>query len=321
MTLVISELKGIELFAQFKDDELARFAPVIEKVELPSGRNLFVEGDPGDSLCIIVSGAIRVYKTIDSMAGEEKSLALLSAGAYLGEMTLLEGSPRSASARAEFDSVIFKITRENFIRLLREYPQAAIRFFVSFMNVLSERLRRTNEELVVLYEIGKVVGAAPPIDQLLEGVLRPLVNTVKVEMGAVFVLNEITGKLECKHAVGQGSSDMLNIKIREGEGVVGKALAEQETLCVRNFDNAPECAGLPRLGFERPDMLIAPLARAGRPFGALLLAQRLDGKGFDNANINLINGVASQAAAAIEAALFQQDTAARENFDRKSIMF
>lgn len=315
------DLRSIELFRDFRDEEIEKFIPAIEQLDLKKGEILFSEGEPGDALFIIHSGAVRIFKTIDASTGEEKSLALLNAGTYLGEMTLMDGTPRSASARAEENSTVLKISRRNFIQLLSGYPQGAIRIFVSFMKVISERLRRTNEELVALYEIGKIVSAAPPLNQMLGQMTLALANTAKVELCAFFILNEITGRLEIRQAVGEGSVNLLNMKFNASESIVGRALASQQTLCANDFDNSDNYKNIKRVGYERNSMLVAPLVRKGRPFGAILLAQRSDGLPFDNANINLINGVASQAAAAIESALHAQETAAKEQYDRKYFQF
>jgi len=315
------DLKRIELFHDFREDELARFEPIIETLHLREGEMLFKEGDAGDGLCIVFEGAVRIFKQIKGEDGGEKSLALIPEGSFIGEMTLLEGSPRSASARAEEDTTILKITREDFFRLLREYPQAAIRLFASFVKVVSERLRRTNEEMVVLYEIGRVVSANPPQNVLLERILTALVGALKVSLGAVFVLNDITQKLEIRQAVGEGSVTLLNQKFKASEGIVGHAICAQDTLCVADFESCPDYECLARLGYERKNMLIAPLMWKGRTFGALYFAQRIDGQPFDNANVNLVNAVATQAAAAVESALYHQECEAKEQFDRKYFQF
>ncbi|HOX27770.1 MAG TPA: cyclic nucleotide-binding domain-containing protein [bacterium] len=315
------DLKKVVLFRDFKQEELNRFGSIIETLEIKAGGKLFNDGDPGDALYIIYEGSVRIFKTIDADSGEEKSLALLPAGAYLGEMTLLEGSPRSASARAETDSVILRISRDSFIRLLREYPQAAIRLFVSFMNVLSERLRRTNEELVVLFEVGKIVSTMPPLNEMLEKIVQLLVNTVKADIGVVFILNEITQKLEARVAIGEGSVSLINLKTKASEGIAAGVVRANDTLCVCHLDQCVEFEKTPRFGYERPHMLVAPLVRKDRPFGAILLGRDDPARPFDNANVNLINGVASQASAAIESALFHQDNAAKQEFDRKYFQF
>ena len=315
------DLSTVELIKNFKPEEREKFREVIETLELKAGDTLFNEGDPGDSLVIIYRGSVRIFKQINTETGEEKSLALLEQGSYLGEMSLLEGTPRSASARAETDCEILTISRKNFIKMLHNFPQAAVRLFVSFMNVLSERLRRTDEELVVLYEVGKIIGDSPPLNELLGGILRCMVNALKVKTGVVFIPNEFNCMLEVREAMGEDAETVKQAKMKDGEGIIGLSLRENRMICTQDFENEEAYSGVKRFGFERARMIVAPLARGDHPFGALLLSERMDGKPFDNANLNLVHAVANQAAAAIEAALFHKDSDQREKFCRKYLRF
>ena len=314
------DLSAIELFKDFTVEEQQSFKDVVKEVPLRKGEPLFNEGDPGDALYIISSGAIRIFKNIKA-TGEDKSLALLSAGTYLGEMTLMDGTPRSASARAESDSLVLKISRDDFTKLLGTYPQSAVRLFVSFMRVLSDRLRRTNEELVALYEVGKVVSGAPPLNELLGGILKTLTNGAKVKLGIIFAINEFAQTLEVREALGEKSIEYRDIKFKSGEGIVGLAIKKKDILHIWDFDISDEYRNLKRFGFERANMIIAPLIRQNQPFGAILLADRDDEKPFDNADINLVQAVAAQAAAAVETALFHRDCIAKEEYDRKYFQF
>jgi len=315
------DLSRVELFSKFTPEEQAKFLEVIEEVDLKAGEILFEEGEAGDALLIVYDGAVRVFRALDPQTGEEKSLALLDAGSYLGEMSLMDGTPRSASARAETDSTILRISRKNFIKLLHDFPQAAIRLFVSFMSVVSERLRRTDDELVVLYEVGKIIGNSPPLDELLGGILRCTVNAVRVKTAVVFVLNEFNHELEVKEAMGEEAETISQTKMKGGEGIVGLALSNNRVICTEDFENEPDYAEVKRFGFEKPHMLVAPLIRSDCPFGAIYLAEKRSGEPFDNADINLVTAVANQAAAAIEAALFHKDSEEREKYCRKYLQF
>jgi CRP-like cAMP-binding protein len=313
-------LQHIELFRDFTPEERERFAPVIQALDLPDGHVLFEEGDPGDALYIVESGVVRIFKRIDRDLGTEKSLAILEAGKYLGEMTILDGTPRSASARTEGPSRILKISRTDFLNVLRTYPQAVVRLFVSFMKVMAQRLREADEELVVLYEVGKIIGNSPPLDELLREILARTMAPTRAGLGAVFFLNDIINRLEVREASGEGSVELLNLKIPVGQGIVGQAVAANKLLRIDDFESS-ESAALPRFGFERKRMLIAPLVRADQPFGAIFLADRIDDKPFDGANVNLVSAVASQASAAVESALHQQAAAAKEQLDRHYFQF
>lgn len=314
-------LSKLELFWSFTDSELQEFSQIIREMEMPAGEILFEEGDPGDALFIISDGSVRVFKAIGDAEGRisEKSLALLEAGSYIGEMTLMEGSPRTASARIETDAIILKISRDDFTALLKRVPQIAVRLFLSFMKVVSDRLRNTNQELVVLYEVGKLISNAPPLADLLSGILKILTGGMKVDNGVVFILNEFSARVEVQEATGPIAGKVFGLKFNPDEGVVGQAISQNKVLNVRDFQT--EYSAVKKFGFESDNMLVVPLVMKDKTFGAILLSGPAGSEPFSNANVNLLSAVASQAGAAIEAALLNKDKTAREHFERKSIQF
>ncbi|MEK8128732.1 cyclic nucleotide-binding domain-containing protein [Paenibacillus filicis] len=104
------------------------------------GDLLFEEGEFGDSLYIIMQGSARIYLK-DSGSGET-TLAILGEKEYFGEMALLTGDPRSASAKADSDLVVLQMLKESFDRILYEHNALA----VQFAGILAKRLARVNRQ-------------------------------------------------------------------------------------------------------------------------------------------------------------------------------
>ncbi|WP_240422208.1 Crp/Fnr family transcriptional regulator, partial [Paenibacillus periandrae] len=104
------------------------------------GDLLFEEGEFGDSLYIIMQGQARIY--LSSAAGGKTTLAILGEKEYFGEMALLTGDPRSASAMAESDLVVLRLVKESFDRILLEHNALA----VQFAGILARRLARVNRQ-------------------------------------------------------------------------------------------------------------------------------------------------------------------------------
>lgn len=102
------------------------------------GEVLVHQGEQGSSLFIVLRGLVKV--AITTTSGSEMVLALVAGGQFLGEMSLLDGQPRSATAVALEQSEIVTLTREAFLACLQAYPEAAI----ALMTELTGRLRRTN---------------------------------------------------------------------------------------------------------------------------------------------------------------------------------
>ncbi len=133
-----SLLAEIPLFESLADEDLVVLAARLEAVHHPADHVIFREGDAGTTLFIIEEGAV------DIELGEGKSkviLASLHRGQYFGELSLLDGLPRSASARVTADATLLGLDRDDLIEHVRRRPEAAIRILAE----VGERIRATNE--------------------------------------------------------------------------------------------------------------------------------------------------------------------------------
>ena len=97
-------------------------------------------GETGDEFYIILSGEVEVYKG-------GRALTKLGPGVHFGEMALVDHSPRSATVQAVEPTRLMSLTRSAFYSLVRTEPVLASKLLWSFVQVLSHRLRATNEAL------------------------------------------------------------------------------------------------------------------------------------------------------------------------------
>lgn len=131
-------LRQVPLFAPLGDDHLATVEAMAQRRRFRRGEIIFHRGDPGQTLYVILSGRVRIYAPSED--GSEVVLGILWPGEFFGELSLLDGQPRSASAQAIDDCEMLVIGREDFHRFLRSHPGASI----IVLEVLSRRLRRTD---------------------------------------------------------------------------------------------------------------------------------------------------------------------------------
>lgn len=108
--------------------------------DFPAGAVVFEEGDPGSRMYVIQSGAVRILKRV---APREIELARLGAGEAFGEMALLEGQPRSATAVVVAAARILEIDQAAFDDLVRRNGEIALRL----LRRLSARLREANRQI------------------------------------------------------------------------------------------------------------------------------------------------------------------------------
>jgi len=134
----IELLKTIPLFESLENDDLSALAHKLREVNVASGQAVFAQGDEGDAMYLIEDGAV------DIVAGSGKQkviLTALSKRQYFGELSLLDGAPRSATAVANRDTHLLALERDDFVEFIKKRPDAAL----SIMHEVGERMRATNE--------------------------------------------------------------------------------------------------------------------------------------------------------------------------------
>lgn len=141
----VEALRGCRLFEGMGPDELRAMARTLRARRFRRGEVLFHEGDPGDALFVVASGAVKVV--VPSEDGEEAILATLRRGDFLGELALLDGAPRSASAVALEATEVLALPRDQFLALVATEP--AIRD--ALMASLAGELRRLTTHVAELH--------------------------------------------------------------------------------------------------------------------------------------------------------------------------
>lgn len=150
-----SQLGAIPLFRGLDWGELEELAKHAREKTLPKHSPVLSAGEPGDALYLIISGAVKVFRL--SPAGQEQILAILGPGECVGEMALLDGGLRSASAETLTETGLLVLPRLAFLSALRRQPAIAEKLLV----VLSKRLQVANhqlEQLVFCDARGRVAG-------------------------------------------------------------------------------------------------------------------------------------------------------------------
>jgi CRP-like cAMP-binding protein len=139
----------------FREQKLStmeiNFLSSLSKVKRLEGDEIvFHEGEPGDSLYVVLEGKVLISKII-SGAGEE-ALAILDRGDYFGEMALIDDQPRSADAKAhDQGAVVLAISKDVMDGILNMHRVSSFRLLNILCNMLSKRLREIDDKLVGWY--------------------------------------------------------------------------------------------------------------------------------------------------------------------------
>jgi CRP-like cAMP-binding protein len=141
-------IRDVPLLTRLAEEDLRALAAHGKVQRHPAGAVIFQEGDPGDSLHIVIEGDVRI--AVLSGSGEEATVAMLGPGEFVGDLALLDGRPRSATAIASRPTKTLVVTRDDFTRWLGQRPRAAL----VLLEALSLRVRRTDEALADLAFLG-----------------------------------------------------------------------------------------------------------------------------------------------------------------------
>jgi len=130
----IRHLQRVPLFSGFNEKELRRVAELARIVDVPAGTAVTQIGEPGNSFFVIIDGTVAVRTPVGTGAQ-------LQPGEFFGEMSLLDGEPRSATIVAMTDLRLLVVDRTHFWRLLDETPD----LIRGMLTILSRRVRRLEQ--------------------------------------------------------------------------------------------------------------------------------------------------------------------------------
>jgi CRP/FNR family transcriptional regulator, cyclic AMP receptor protein len=151
--LAIESLRRCALFESVREEALAGVARQLRRRRFRRNEVIFHQGDPGDSLHVVSSGAVKIV--LPHAEGEEAIIATLRPGDFFGELALLDGAPRSATAVAIERSETWALPRTAFLALLDDDPGLRDALLAGLAHEL-RRLTRHVEELHFLDLAGRL---------------------------------------------------------------------------------------------------------------------------------------------------------------------
>lgn len=144
--ILCSMLENSYLFKELSRQEIEQIAKYMHGYKAPKGSTLLREGEQDSFLIIISSGKAKVLK--DDGNGNSKEIAIVRKGATLGEMSIIDGFPHSATAITIEDSEVAIITKANLQNITENYPSLGVKLLWQLSVQLSARVRQASGQLV-----------------------------------------------------------------------------------------------------------------------------------------------------------------------------
>ena len=139
-----TRLMSLSIFRDLDKNELEIVSKHAFEKSIKKDSILFMEGMPGELLYIIMSCSVAIVKKTKD--NKESLLATMGANAIIGEMSLIDSAPRTATCRTSEDSVLLVITKKAFNEILDSNPRIAAKILMSLLKIMSNRLRITTDK-------------------------------------------------------------------------------------------------------------------------------------------------------------------------------
>ena len=153
METKIKLLKNVDIFSSFYDEYLVLFAKIANYEYYNEDEVILRQNDTEDqSFFLIASGQVKVF--VSGSNGAESILATLNEGEFFGEMSLIDGEPRSASVKTVQKSKLLVIRRDDFLNELKKNSRLSMTLLIE----MSRRIRRINQKLVNLESMSALIG-------------------------------------------------------------------------------------------------------------------------------------------------------------------
>jgi CRP/FNR family cyclic AMP-dependent transcriptional regulator len=137
-------LRRIKILGTMSEEQLERFAGLLEFQRVPQWTVIVRQGDPGDTMYFILEGELRVKMDV---GGRETTLTTLGVGEFFGDISLFDHGPRSADVVANTDCAVLKISAAALDTISKDAPDLAAAFLKSVGKTLTARIRADDKRI------------------------------------------------------------------------------------------------------------------------------------------------------------------------------
>lgn len=158
-------LKEITLFKDLPMEKIQKMMSILRKMTFSEEQVIMKEGDSGDTMYIILEGTVEVVKSLvigdaDDEDGTRNKVFTRLDGkqhAVFGEISLLEELKRTATIKAITNCVLYEVKKDDFLKLAEEDYEFGYRILLNLARIVSERLRKADEETVKLTTVLSII--------------------------------------------------------------------------------------------------------------------------------------------------------------------
>ena len=276
-----------------------------------AGDIIFDEASRGREVYLLTHGRVRINKY--TKFGVESLLAVLHEGDFFGELSVVDGMPRSARAEAMDECAVVLLGQDQ----IRRLTQKSTEFTFNLLTNMAVRLRTMDQtfmleldrsatasreqvdRLNMLIEASKIVNSAIEIDKLLGLILEAASRSINADRGTLYLLDALTGELWSKVAQG---NNIVEIRLPVGKGLAGYVAKTGEVVNITDAYKDPRFN--PEIdkksGYKTHNVLCMPMKdKDGKIFGVFQFLNKREGP-FGPGDESFIDALSVHASIALE---------------------
>ena len=294
----VTRLKTIELFKKFDEPTLACLAPALEEKRFKDRQVIFKEDDAGAEMYFIGEGEVEILKMSGHRTEEFQVLSVLGKGEFFGEMALIDKEPRSATARAKGNAVLFRLGRREFNGFLATDTRVVISILEGLLATVVRRLREMDTGFVTIHETGRLLASEMDTGVLLGGILNKVMAIVPGgERGFIALWEEFNERFEIRSIRGFANN---HIALPKNDPVIRWLKEHKEALSVTaDVFQKPVFSKETLPDYYGVSFMAQPFIHHGEMLGFFALSNASRPLGVNREQANLLSGIASQIAPVI----------------------
>lgn len=277
---------GDDFWQRLPAEMRTEMTEVMAARDYPDGEVVFLEGDPGGGLFVVLEGEALVEKRLDE--DRDELLGIISPGGVFGEMTLFGDAGRSATVRARGTLRTLHLGRTEFKAFLSAQPETAAHLLGALLSLVSSRLREAHQCLMAVRETGRLLGMAVETPEVCQSVLERVMKALPAE-GAVVALLE-DGR--CTPIVGYGLPPDLSTPFPLAPALVEEMMQRTESVRLGPHDRAVAFLG-------HRWCLLTEMQHEGKMLGLVGVLSNQEECPFTQAHSVMLAVVANQAGSSI----------------------
>ncbi len=137
----VDVLRSIEILSSLSREELDSFYSLMNTEEYCKGQTLFNEGDTGEIMYIVISGAVSISVNLPN--GKVLEIAEITEGNFFGEMSIFDSAVRSATCSPKCNTKVLSLKADVFYEFIKNKPEAGINIMHRMLNIITMRLKKT----------------------------------------------------------------------------------------------------------------------------------------------------------------------------------